>query len=527
MKFVVISDLHIGGAFNEDIFYKGVEYINSIEADYYIMAGDLTDKGTLSEYNIALNKYLPLIKKPLLIVPGNHDVKNSGFLIYEELIGPRHFLETDEEKKVKIIGLDSNVPDRNTGSMGAFAMEFIYDNFQHLDDNWLKVLVFHHQTLPIKYTGRERSALVDAGDVIKAVNDNNVDLVINGHRHISNVYRLTDGDIKTLIVNCGTLSCKKTRYREEYSITQIEISDNQEHAEVDVLLLNHDPPVWKKAFSGSIKEIPYKSEKSYELLSTIIQIGNTHFSDNLLNIDNYLQLTQLINSLDTCDVVIHTGNVTGHSYEHEYEMGKIMLGQIHKPKLIIPGPRDYFPIGIDLFEEFIGKLNPEYEDNKLKVLGFDTCILEEKIGRLGRGRTSQLIQKLNHSLEKIGIVALHHNIVPLARTKHESELQDAGDLLSAMVENNVNLVLSGAKNKAGAWQVNNTIFVNAGTMSSKNIISRKGNSINIIKVFKTPIGKLYDISEYFIDSNEMDSLGKFHIKDEDRSNFISAYDIPD
>ncbi|MDH5404275.1 MAG: metallophosphoesterase, partial [Candidatus Heimdallarchaeota archaeon] len=84
MKFLVFSDVHIGGKFNEAMFLKGVDIINKTEADYFIFTGDLTDQGTVAEYQLVKNKYLPMFEKEILLVPGNHDVKNVGDLLWEE-----------------------------------------------------------------------------------------------------------------------------------------------------------------------------------------------------------------------------------------------------------------------------------------------------------------------------------------------------------------------------------------------------------------------------------------------------------
>lgn len=511
MKFLVLSDLHTSGKFDKDMFYKGAEFINKTDADYYIMAGDLTDSGTFAEYKMAIEEYLPRIEKPLLMIPGNHDVKNSGFLLWEELIGPRHFIEVDEERKVKIIGIDSNEPDRATGRIGETGIQKIYKHFEDLDDSWLKVLVFHHQTLPIKYTGRERSALYDAGDVIKAILDCNIDLVINGHRHISNVYTLSDGDLKSLIVNCGTMSSKKTRYRSQNTLTLIDIAESQTYADVSILPLNADHPQWNSLYSGGFHDTS-KNIVVNELISTIVHIGNTHFSDDLFDLNSYNQMVQFINSLNSCDVVLHNGNITGRSYLHEFEMAQIMLNLIQQPLVAIPGPRDYYALGKEIFPEYIGPLNPTYENDIFKLLGFNTCILQEKIGSLGRSRTKHIINDL-HSSEKLGIVAFYHNIIPLHNSVHESELQDAGDVLSCLVTNRINLVLTAAKNRASCWQVGDTVFVNTGTMSSHNIVMKEGHSINLIKIFKTSKGKLIQVEEYFVSTGNFYTLGKFHILD--------------
>ncbi|MCY3412406.1 MAG: metallophosphoesterase [Candidatus Heimdallarchaeota archaeon] len=511
MKFVVISDLHIGGKFNEAMYIKGVDVLNNTDADYYICAGDLTDQGTVADYELATKKYLPMIKKPIHLVPGNHDAKNVGDILWEEILGPRFFVLTDDEKKVKILGLDSNEPDQNTGRMGDKALSRIYEEFADLDDSWLKVLVFHHQTLPIRFTGRERSALVDAGDTVKAIMDCNVDLVINGHRHISNVYQMTDGDVTTLLVNAGTISCKKTRYREEYSITKISINKKQTNATVEIMQLNEKELVWTNRFNGSIKQpgIP-DNLLDLKLLRTIVHLGNTDFSNGQFNMDNLVSGIQVINTMNA-DIVIHTGDVTAHSYKDEFDHAIRMLQLINKPKLIVPGPNDSFPLGYELYEGYFGTKQPTYEDTYIKILGFDTCVLDEKIGRLGRGNTSKIIDELGCT-EKIRTVVFHHSIIPLPRSKHESELQDAGDVLASIVDNNIDLVLSGAKNRAMCWQVGNTVFINTGTLSSKNIVTAKGNSFNIIQIYETAIGKFIKIDEFFIESGELEPLGRLHLK---------------
>lgn len=509
-SFIIFSDLHIGGKFSEEMFNKGVEIINNSDADYYICAGDVTDNGTVAEYELATKKYLPRIKKKVLMVPGNHDEKNVGDILWEEYIGPRYFVINNEERKIRILGLDSNEPDRNTGRIGKRGINRIYQEFQECHDDWLKVIVFHHQTLPIKYTGRERSALIDAGDTIKAIMDCNIDLVVNGHRHISNVFEMTDGDITTLIVNSGTISCKKTRYREEYSLTKVCFDKEQIRASVEVMKLKAEKPVWESKFQGSIKQPPLP-EKPDRLLKTIVQIGNTDFSDGMYNMDNLVAAVKLINSMN-CDLVIHTGDITGHSYKSEFDLASKMLELIEPEKMVIPGPKDSYPLGFELYEQFFGTANPTYEDDNIIVLGFDSCVLDEKIGRLGRSRRTEFVEKL-HNNEKVKIIAFHHSIIPLPRSKHESELQDAGDVLATIVEHDIDLVLTGAKNRAGCWQVNNTVFVNSGTLSSKNIVTIKGNSFNIIQIYKTDIGIYFKIDEYFIESGEIVPLGRLHLKE--------------
>ena len=511
MKFLLISDTHIGGQFNEEMFYKGVEIANQSDADFLIHCGDLTSDGTLAQYELSKMYIEKITKKPFLIVPGNHDGANVGDLLWEEIIGSRYFVHTDGERKVKIFGLDSSEPDRNTGRIGRKAIQRIYDEFESLTDDWLKIIVFHHHCLPIPYTGRERSSINDAGSVIKAILDCNIQLVFNGHRHITNVFRLTDGEINAWVVNCGTLSCKKTRYREEYSLTVVDVDRIENKITTKILKIGKEPIEEEIKNSDIFQEnVGFKKK---ELVSSIIQIGNTDFSDTKFNSDVYEKGVQAINNMN-CDLVVHCGGVTGSSYLNEFKKAKTLLEQINKPLLIVPGGNDSSPLGYDLFSRYIGVKNPSYENDKFLILGFNSCIIDEKEGRLGRDNTSFIIEKLEESSSKISTVVFYHTIIPLPRTKHEAELSDAGDVLSALTQNNVNLVLTGAKNRSATWQVNNTILVNAGTMSSLNVNTYLGNSFNIIDIYTTDIGKYYEISEFIIEEEKKILIGAFNVPKE-------------
>ena len=510
MRFILISDTHIGGRFDELMYNKGMEIANFVEADYLIHCGDLTNDGTLAQYEIA-KLYLDKIEKnkPFIIIPGNHDVANVGDLLWEEMIGHRFFVHEDKKKKVKILALDSTEPDSNSGRMGPKGIQRIYEEFDSLPEYWLKVLIFHHQTLPIPHTGRERSAIYDAGDAVRAILDNNIHLVFNGHRHISNTYRMSDGAMQAWIINSGTLSCRKTRYREEYSMTFVDVDRETNNICIRVLQLNQDPLLENISCSGKFQEVIPPMKK--DLLSTLIQIGNTDISDTRFNVDAYNKGVKIINETE-CDLVVHNGEVTGSSFLHEFEWSKALLDQIEKPMLVVPGDNDAYPLGYELFPEYIGELNPTFENGNILVKGYNSCLIDAKIGRLGRGNTSNIIESLTNT-SKLGAIAFHHTIIPLPRTKHDSELMDAGDVLAALVNNRVNLVLTGAKNQAGCWQVNDTIFVNSGTLSSLNVTKKEGNSFNIIKIFQTDIGKYYEIEEYLISPFKYKTIGLFHVSD--------------
>ncbi len=527
MKFVVISDTHIGGRFSEIPLNKGIRLINEMEGvDFLIHCGDLTESGTLVNYNLA-KRYLSKLKKDILIVPGNHDSGNVGYLLFEEIIGPRYFVFNNPEKKVKILGLDSSVPDLASGRIGYNGIKTIYREFSNLDDNWLKVLVFHHHALPIPYTGRERSAIFDAGDVIKAISECNINLVINGHRHISNVFRLNSGEARdSLIVNAGTLCSKKTRYREQFSITEVNFNNNFSQANVNIIDLTGETTHEITKFDGSITK-EEKLEKG-KIIGKIIHLSKTQFSLTEMDPGMYDKGVKIINNMD-CDVILHTGDITDKSEITEFQMAGLKLTQmVDIPKIIVPGPHDTHSLGWELFEEFLDESDMfhgsldwiKWSNDSLDVIGVNSCMLEEKTGRIGRNKTKNIIDQLSAS-EKFPLIAFHHTLIPLEKTKHEAELTDAGDVLSAVTKANIPLVVTGSKYKAGCWQVDETVIVNAGPFSSKKITTRKRNSFNNIIIYESKCKTYYiiEIFEIMISNNNVEHLGKFFIKKVKPNNF--------
>ena len=52
-------------------------------------AGDITDDGYADEYAAASEELSALICPRIIMVPGNHDARNVGYLRFEDTFGPR------------------------------------------------------------------------------------------------------------------------------------------------------------------------------------------------------------------------------------------------------------------------------------------------------------------------------------------------------------------------------------------------------------------------------------------------------
>ncbi|MHA1329328.1 MAG: metallophosphoesterase family protein [Promethearchaeota archaeon] len=228
-RLVIISDTHIarsGSAFNLHAFNVGIEKINNIrDVSLYLHLGDLTHSGTLLDYEHALTqleKFKPISESPMLILIGNHDAKNVGYLLFEEMIGKRYFEYEDEE--IYIIGIDSTKPDLAGGIIHHEVIDSVKTKLEDSNrKDKLKIVCFHHQLIPIPNTGKERSAIDDSGNMLKMLLEAETDLVLNGHRHTSNLYNLSSSQKNMFIFNSGTFSFNKTRYRELFTYAIIDI----------------------------------------------------------------------------------------------------------------------------------------------------------------------------------------------------------------------------------------------------------------------------------------------------------------
>ncbi len=85
MKFVQISDLHVGGLFKQDAFNTLVEEINELNPDAIIISGDLTDEGLIFQFKKAADEIKKFRCPHLIIFPGNHDYRHTGYLFFKSI----------------------------------------------------------------------------------------------------------------------------------------------------------------------------------------------------------------------------------------------------------------------------------------------------------------------------------------------------------------------------------------------------------------------------------------------------------
>jgi Icc protein len=236
-----LSDLHCGGPyFMPSLLERALAEINELEPDIVVCSGDLTTFGFKQEYAQA-KSYLDRIEcESLVVIPGNHDSRNVGYLHFEELFGERYSVVHVDG--VTVVAVDSTEPDLDHGQIGRGRYRWIEEQFAAPSD--LRIFVLHHHLLPVPGTGRERNVVYDAGDVIECLQRAGVNLVLSGHKHVPYAWRLED----LFVINTGTVSSLRLRGNTRPCYNVVEIVDSH----VDV---------WRKyPFHGQERVIQFSTD---------------------------------------------------------------------------------------------------------------------------------------------------------------------------------------------------------------------------------------------------------------------------
>ncbi|MEO0068864.1 MAG: metallophosphoesterase family protein [candidate division WOR-3 bacterium] len=216
---VHLSDLHLGGGyFVPEWGARVVEMVNSIQPDLLVISGDLTTEGHVHEYDQVMHYLKSFQVESKLIVPGNHDARNEGYTIFEEIFGTRYPFYQDE--RLLILGVDSSQPDIDDGHIGRSNYPLITSRLN--DPRRIKILTMHHHLVPIPGTGRERHIPTDAGDVLKLCVDLDVRIVLSGHKHLPWIWHIE----KTWLITGGTATSRRLKGRSYPSFNILTINDS-------------------------------------------------------------------------------------------------------------------------------------------------------------------------------------------------------------------------------------------------------------------------------------------------------------
>ena len=222
------SDVHFGKPYNASVGEAFQVAAQAIEADLIVVSGDLTQRAKVQEFRAARAWLDRLPKVPLVTTPGNHDVPLYRAL--ERVTAPyRNYRKYISERLdsvtripgVVVVSLNSTAPLRAivNGRINRRQLEFAASAFREGDPSDTRVIVAHHHFVPAPDYEHD-SAMPRAREVLGALNEMQVELVLGGHLHRSyignsqDVCPGADREHGIVIVQSGTTASHRGRARE-------------------------------------------------------------------------------------------------------------------------------------------------------------------------------------------------------------------------------------------------------------------------------------------------------------------------
>jgi 3',5'-cyclic AMP phosphodiesterase CpdA len=226
-----ISDIHCGHpTFDGELLDHALNEIVDLAPDLVVVAGDLTSEGYAPEFRQA-KKYLDRLEHlQTVVIPGNHDLMNVGFLHFRDAFGKSDrvvrvpFTPPNGEhpgRYATVVAINSSKPDLADGEVGHIRYDWIRRGYEWPDD--YRIFVLHHHLVSVPGTGRERNIVWDAGDMLALLTELNVNLVLCGHKHVPNVWQVGE----MLLISSGTAASYRVRGYTRPSYNVIEVDDER------------------------------------------------------------------------------------------------------------------------------------------------------------------------------------------------------------------------------------------------------------------------------------------------------------
>lgn len=214
---VQISDIHIDSLYNSSVFNKIVEEVNSMKPVAIIVTGDLTDEGLLPQFELARKELARFDCQNLIVIPGNHDYRHTGYLLYKKFFPGKQINDMDD---VVVVTLGTARPDRDEGEVGYRQLKWLQETIEKFEGQQKKIIIaMHHHLIGIPDTGTDKIIILDAGDALRVCLQSHVDLVLCGHKHRPWMWNL--GSLQ--IAYAGTASTSRFRgfFHNSYNIIEI------------------------------------------------------------------------------------------------------------------------------------------------------------------------------------------------------------------------------------------------------------------------------------------------------------------
>ena len=199
VKLIQLSDLHLvppGKLTSKVLDTNSIleETINEIlrKKDYFgkiecvVVTGDVSDDGSIESYLSAHEKLIKL-NVPILVIPGNHDLRNPMREVFNEHVEfSTHSSQFDwvfKYEETVIVGLDSLVEGENFGFLEKTSLEFLSNQLSIHNGSDI-VLLIHHPPIKTGIYFMDKIGLTNSNDLAECLKVTNRPVrILCGHVH--------------------------------------------------------------------------------------------------------------------------------------------------------------------------------------------------------------------------------------------------------------------------------------------------------------------------------------------------------
>ncbi|PAP78798.1 hypothetical protein BSZ37_15315 [Rubrivirga marina] len=226
MTLAHLSDVHFGRISDERVVDALVAEVNDADLDLVVVSGDLTQRARTKEFKAA-RAMLDSFEAPVIVVPGNHDVRawwhNPFDRLWRSSKRYRKYIAEDVTPQFAVEGLAAfglNSAHGWTIKGGRIRPEHVDEMeafFDRQPADVFRVLTVHHHLLLLDGLGNHDISH-GARLALEAARRARVDLVLCGHLHTSHVAPVelapagdADAGHRLVIASAGTATSNRGR----------------------------------------------------------------------------------------------------------------------------------------------------------------------------------------------------------------------------------------------------------------------------------------------------------------------------
>jgi len=196
-----LSDLHIGAPKAVASDWMLAPIVERFDPELVIVSGDLCHRGTAEQHATAAG-LLRELARPLLVVPGNHDIPYTFPARFSRTFAEfeRNWETTEpvyRSERILAVGLNSVRPWRNqAGRLRDAQLVRAAEVLRTADGAQLRVAALHHHVIGAPWRSRKRP-VARRNDVLASLVDAGAELIVAGHIHQSTVAERREFEIAT------------------------------------------------------------------------------------------------------------------------------------------------------------------------------------------------------------------------------------------------------------------------------------------------------------------------------------------